>query len=62
MLTIRKILKKEHKHFGELEGQYHYMGETRSGGDTLRLVIEEDGVWKAPRGGRSACDRLKARA
>ena len=61
MLTIRKILKKEHKHFGELEGQYHYMGETRSGGDTLRLVIEEDGVWKALMVWGSACYRLKDR-
>ena len=35
MLTIRKIRKNELKRFRELEGEYHYMGETRSGGDTL---------------------------
>jgi hypothetical protein len=61
MLTIRKMLKKEHKRFGELEGEYHYMGETRSGGDTLRLVIEEDGAWKALMVWGSACYRLKDR-
>jgi len=61
MLTIRKMLKKELKRFGELEGQYHYMGETRSGGDTLRLIIEEDGVWKALMVWGSACYRLKHR-
>jgi len=61
MLTIRKILAKERKRFGELEGEYHYMGETRSGGDTLRLVIEEDGTWKALMVWGSACYRLKDR-
>lgn len=61
MLTIRAILAKERKRFGELEGEYHYMGETRSGGDTLRLVIEEDGTWKALMVWGSACYRLKDR-
>ncbi len=61
MLTIRKIHKNELKRFKELEGEYHYMGETRSGGDTLRLVIEEGGVWVALMVWGSACYRLKDR-
>ena len=44
MLTIRPIMAKELARFKELEGKCHYMGETRSGGDTLRLVIEENEV------------------
>jgi hypothetical protein len=55
------MAKEERKRFGKLEGKYHYMGETRSGGDTLRLVIEEDGVWKALMVWGSACYRLKDR-
>ena len=44
MLKIRSIWKAtELKRFKELERKYHYMGETHSGGDTLRLVIEDDG-------------------
>lgn len=61
MLIIRKIRKDELKQFKKLEGEYHYMGETRSGGDTLRLVIEEDGVWVALMVWGSACYRLKDR-
>ena len=61
MLIIRKIRKDELKQFKKLEGEYHYMGETRSGGDTLRLVIEEDGVWAALMVWGSACYRLKDR-
>ena len=44
MLTMRKIRGGELKRFKKLEGEYHYMGETRSAGDTLRLVAEEDGA------------------
>ena len=41
MLNIRPVWKADElKRFGELEEKYHYMGETHSGGDTLRLVIE----------------------
>ena len=61
MLTIRKMRKDEKRRFGELEGEYHYMGETHSGGDTLRLVVEEDGQWKALMVWGSGCYRLKAR-
>ena len=42
MLNIRPVWKADElKRFGELEEKYHYMGETHSGGDTLRLVIED---------------------
>ena len=61
MLTIRKIRGRELKRFKKLEGEYHYMGETRSGGDTLRLVAEEDGEWVALMVWGSACYRLKDR-
>ena len=47
MLTVRVMKHAERKRFGELEGKYHYLGETRSGGDTLRLVFEEEGEWVA---------------
>ena len=48
MLTMRRVTKAtELKRFKELEGKYHYMGETHSGGDTMRLVFEEDGKWVA---------------
>ena len=41
MLTMRRGTKStELKRFKELEGEYHYMGETHSGGDTMRLVFE----------------------
>jgi len=60
-LVIRKIEKKELKRYKELEGQYHYMGEGRSGGDTMRLVIEHDGKWVALLLYGSACYSLKDR-
>ena len=48
MLTMRQVTKAtELKRVKELEGEYHYMGETHSGGDTMRLVFEEDGKWVA---------------
>jgi len=55
------MLVKERKQFSKLEGEYHYMGETHSGGDTLRLIVEENGVWKALLVWGSACYRLKDR-
>ena len=39
MLTMRRVT--------QGDGEYHYMGETHSGGDTMRLVFEEDGKWVA---------------
>ena len=51
----------ELKHFKELEGEYHYMGETLSGGDMMRLVLEDDGKWVALTVWASACHHLKPR-
>ena len=58
MLKIRPVWKADElKRFGELEEKYHYMGETHSGGDTLRLVIEDDGEWCARAGAGVAYQR-----
>ena len=48
-IKIRHVYKAtELKRFGELEGEYHYMGETHSGGDTMRVVFEDErGEWLA---------------
>ena len=62
MLTMRQVTKAtELKRFKELEGEYHYMGETHSGGDTMRLVFEEDGKWVALMVWGSACYHIKPR-
>ena len=62
MLTMRQVTKAtELKRFKELEGEYHDMGETHSGGDTMRLVFEEDGKWVALMVWGSACYHLKPR-
>ena len=62
MLTMRQVTKAtELKRFKELEGECHYMGETHSGGDTMRLVFEEDGKWVALMVWGSACYHLKPR-
>ena len=48
-IKIRHVCKAtELKRFGELEGEYHHMGETHSGGDTMRVVFEDErGEWLA---------------
>ena len=61
MLTVRVMKRAERERFGRLEGEYHYLGETRSGGDTLRLVFEEEGEWVALMVWGAACYRLKDR-
>lgn len=61
MLTVRVMAPEERERFGRLEGTYHYMGQTRSGGDTLRLVFEEAGEWVALMVWGAACYRLKDR-
>ena len=62
MLKIRSVWKADElKRFGELEKKYHYMGETHSGGDTLRLVIEDDGEWVAIMVWGGACYHLLRR-
>lgn len=62
MLKIRPIQKADElKRFKELEKKYHYMGETHSGGDTLRLVIEDDSEWVAIMVWGGACYHLLRR-
>ena len=62
MLRIRPVWKADElKRFAELEKKYHYMGETHSGGDTLRVVIEDDGEWVAIMVWGGACYHLLRR-
>lgn len=61
MLRVRVMKQSERKRFSASEGTYHYLGETRSGGDTLRLIFEEEGEWVALMVWGSACYRLKNR-
>ncbi len=44
-LEIRVIGAKDRKRFNALMGQYHYLGEGRPAGDTMRMVAEIDGEW-----------------
>jgi hypothetical protein len=60
-VQIRVIGAKERKRFEELMGEYHYMGEGYSAGDTLRMVAERDGEWAGLLMWGSACYRLKPR-
>ena len=62
-IRIRHIYKAtELKRFGKLEGKYHHMGETHSGGDTMRIVFEdENGKWLALMVWGSACYHLRPR-
>ena len=43
--VIRKIRISETKRFDELLGRYHYLGEGRPAGDTMRMVAEIQGEW-----------------
>jgi hypothetical protein len=47
--------------FNELCGKFHYMGEGRPAGDTLRMAVECDGEWVALLLWGSAAYRLKDR-
>ena len=62
-IKVRHIYKAaELKRFAKLEGKYHHMGETHSGGDTMRIVFEdEDGEWLALMVWGSACYHLRPR-
>jgi len=62
MLQTRVLHEEEEtQKFKDLEGKYHYMGETRPAGDTLRMVFEQNGQWVALMSWGSACYRLKHR-
>jgi len=60
-LTIRVIGREENKRFDTLMGQYHYLGESRPVGDTLRMVAEVEGTWVGLLMWGSAAYRLKPR-
>lgn len=60
-VRIRVIAAKERKRFEALMGEYHYLGEGHSGGDTMRMVAERDGEWVGLLMWGSACYRLKPR-
>ena len=47
MITVRECQYDEVKKFRDLEGEYHYMGESHGAGDMIRLIFEEDGKWIA---------------
>ena len=60
-LEIRALGTKEAKRFDSLLGEYHYLGETRPVGDTMRMVAEIDGEWVGLLMWGSAAYRLKPR-
>jgi len=60
-LDIRVIGAKDRKRFDALMGQYHYLGEGRPAGDTMRMVAEIDGEWLGLLMWGSAAYRLKPR-
>ena len=61
MITVRECQYDEVKKFRDLEGEYHYMGESHGAGDMIRLIFEEDGKWIALMTWAAACYRLKPR-
>ncbi len=60
-LTIRVIRTSETKRFDELLGRYHYLGEGRPAGDTMRMVAEIQGEWAGLLMWGAAAYRLKPR-
>lgn len=61
MITVRECTYDDRKRYDELEGEYHYMGESHGAGDTVRLIFEEDGKWVALMTWAAACYALKPR-
>lgn len=61
MITVRECTYNDRKRYDELEGEYHYMGESHGAGDTMRLIFEEDGKWVALMTWAASCYALKAR-
>ena len=60
-LKIRVIDRVEHKRFDALLGSYHYLGESRPVGNTMRMVAEINGEWVGLLMWGSAAYRLKPR-
>lgn len=59
MITVRECTYDDLRRYRELEGEYHYMGESHGAGDTVRLIFEEDGEWIALQTWAAACYALK---
>jgi len=60
-LEIRVLGGKDRKRFDSLLGSYHYLGESRPVGDSMRMVAEIDGEWVGLLMWGSAAYRLKPR-
>jgi len=60
-VVIRVAKSSEHKRFDELLEEYHYIGKSRSVGDSMRMIAEIDGEWVGLLMWGSACYRLKDR-
>ncbi len=61
-LQIKILEEKEDvEKFNDLSNKFHYMGEGCPGGDTMRMVLVEDGKWVALLLWGSACYHLKPR-
>lgn len=60
-VAIEVVGAKERKRFDELLGEFHYLGESRPVGDTLRLAAEIEGQWVGLLLWGSAAYRLKDR-
>jgi hypothetical protein len=60
-LEIRVIQAREVSRFDSLMGEYHYLGESRPVGDTLRMVAQKDDEWFGLLMWGSAAYRLKDR-
>jgi len=61
MITVRECTYADRKRYDQLEGEYHYMGESHGAGDTIRLIFEEGGKWIALQTWAAACYALKPR-
>ena len=60
-LEIRAIQRKEVSRFDSLMGEFHYLGESRAVGDTLRMVAQKGAQWLGLLMWGSAAYRLKDR-
>lgn len=60
-LSIRIATPSERQRFDALLGAYHYLGETRAVGDSLRMIAEVQGEWVGLLMWGSAAYRLKPR-
>ena len=60
-VAIEVVEAKERRRFDELLGKFHYLGESRPVGDSLRLVAQVEGQWVGLLMWGSAAYRLKDR-